>query len=85
MFGRAIGKKIPLFIKILIDQPFTVCDGGVLGLVQVVEEGSIQRQRHAPGGASVRRGDPAAPSPGGWDAWMLHDFGADVMIAVGAL
>jgi len=43
VFGRVIGKKVPIFIKVLIDQPFAVGEGGVLGFAQVIQKGAIDR------------------------------------------
>lgn len=85
MFGRAIGKKIPSFIEILIDQPFAMCDRSVLSFVKVFQKSAIYRQAYASSGATVRCGDPATACPRGWNSRMFHDLGTDVMVAVGAL
>uniref|UniRef100_A0A653BAM9 Uncharacterized protein n=1 Tax=Ectopseudomonas oleovorans TaxID=301 RepID=A0A653BAM9_ECTOL len=71
-------------VQFLVHQPSAVRDGGVLGLVQVIHEGVVHRQRLALAGVAGRIGDLATAGPGRGQAGVLHDTGADGVVAVGA-
>lgn len=85
VFVRVIGKKIPVFIEMLIDQPSAVGEGRVPGLFKVIEKRAIDRQRQASGGSTVRGGNATTAGPWRRDSGVFHDVRTDDEVAMGAL